>query len=608
MSSSSRPPSGSIASPSVSVATPYFAEAFEYLGAKIQAEHLAWSPHSNPDDAALDPTLSRRVLVARANERSNANEKAARWVKNNFTRLLKSGFSAVLGKGKRAAAVPDPSSDNSRRSKRQRLSTIHLSAPPSTVAASVGAFDSTFSEDSLAPFHLPIPISTESAPYTRIGAHKMIRLDIDDEFILLFPAVTPTLNPKCLPAAVDINRRIDRVLIQSCTGITSSERREQLIFLKRKHIKMRGSETYYEFAVRIKHFGEMKDMELNSLRQSDLDRLWKSDGFGPSIEICGYARTTTALLRLRYYPYIEMYKRSSSLFLDEVEFPRGGDLDESFLQAIWLAKGCTSRTVEVMMRYYQELSQRRQRQCLYLKNQLKKKSEGEELLNDSHDRYARRDFMRTIHEELKANRLFAFADKVDGIYETRFKLVYSNFVPMRNSVVSSADIISLYETFISDFPHTHAILSVIVSSPNDKVPLATSLINDADDDGSDGSCCEESANVNDGHPELTRTQRSIFEYFLCFIRHKSQKRLRHWAMLTPLGYFSRGFRMPGSKCHLSAASCDLRTAWITSNKLYENSRPGRKEMIRQLATSSACGDNWQVKIGKDFQDGKSGIM
>ena len=298
MSSSSRPPSDSIESPSVSVATPYFADAFEYLGAKIQADHLAWSPHYNPDGSALDETISRRALVARATDRSNANEKAARWVKNNFTRLLKSGFKAVLGKGKRAAAVPDPSSDNSRRSKRQRLLTIHLSAPPSTVAASIGAFDSTFKEDSLAPFHIPIPISTESVPYTRIGAHIMIRLDIDDELILLFPAVSSTLNSKCLPAAVDINRRIDRILIQACTGITSSERREQLIFLKRKHIKMRGSETYYEFAVRIKHFGERKDMELNSLRQSDLDRLWKSDGFGPSIEICGYARTTTALLRL----------------------------------------------------------------------------------------------------------------------------------------------------------------------------------------------------------------------------------------------------------------------------------------------------------------------
>ena len=431
MSSSSRPPSGSTASPSLAVATPFFAEAFEHLGAKIQAEHLAWSPHSQPDNAASYPSLSRRALVARATDRSNAHERSARWVKNNVTRLLKSGFSAVLGKAKRASAAPEPSSDSSRRSKRQRRSPTHPSSPPSTAAASVGPFDSTFSEDSLAPFHLPVPISTESAPYTRIGAHKMVRLDVEDEFILLFPAVSSTLDKKCLPAAIDINRRIDRVLIQSCTGITSSERREQLSFLKLKHIKIRGSETYYEFAVRIKHFGELKDMQLNSFRHSDLDRLWKSDGFGPSIELCGYARTTTALLRLRYYPYIEMYQRSCSLFLDEAEFPRRGDLNESFLQAIWLAKGCNVRTVEVMMRYYQELSRRRHLQCFHLTNRLKKKTDGEVLLNESHDMYARRDFMRSIHGELKSERLYAFADKVDGIYEARFKLVYSNFVPMR---------------------------------------------------------------------------------------------------------------------------------------------------------------------------------
>ena len=333
----------------------------------------------------------------------------------------------------------------------------------------------------------------------------MIRLDIDDEFILLFPAVSSTLSPECLPAARDINRRIDRVLIQSCTGITSSERRDQLSFLKRKHIKIRGSETYYEFAVRMKHFGELKDMQLNSFRHSDLDRLWKSDGFGPSIELCGYARTTTALLRLRYYPYIEMYQRSCSLFHDEVVFPRGGDLDDSFLQAIWLANGCTVRTVEVMMRYYQEQSRRRQLQVLYTKSQLKKKTDGDELLIESHDRYARRDFMRNVHEELKSARLFAFADEVDGIYEARFKLVYSNFVPMRNTVVTSEDISSLYETFTTDFPHTHAILSTIVSSPNDIVPLATSLINNTrEEDGSDASYCEESAQDNNDHTGLTR--------------------------------------------------------------------------------------------------------
>ena len=105
MSSSSRPSSGSIVSPPCAVATPYFAEALEYLGAKIQAELIAWSPHSHHNDAA-DPSLSRRELVARANDRSKANEKAARGVKNNLKRFLKSGFSALLGKGKRPANVP----------------------------------------------------------------------------------------------------------------------------------------------------------------------------------------------------------------------------------------------------------------------------------------------------------------------------------------------------------------------------------------------------------------------------------------------------------------------------------------------------------------------
>ena len=42
--------------------------------------------------------------------------------------------------------------------------------------------------------------------------------------------------------------------------------------------------------------------------------------------------------------------------------------------------------------------------------------------------------------------------------------------------------------------------------------------------------------------------------------------------------------------------------------MYETCVPCRKEMIQQLVTSSACGDNWQVKIGKQFQDGKLGIM
>ena len=343
--------------------------------------------------------------------------------------------------------MADPSSDNTRRSKRQRHATMPTSPHPSSAAASVQPMDSTFSEDSLAPRHRPIPHSTRSAPYTRIRPKQMVQLGIDAEFIHIFPAKSSTLHPKCATAAVDINQRIDRVLLKSCTGITSSERTAQLTLLKQKHAIARGSETYYEFPVRLKHFGELQDLQINSLRPADLDRLWKSDGFGPSIELCGYARTSTALLRLRYYPYVEMYHRSSSLYLDDFTFPKSGDLDEPLLQELWAAKGCTVRTVEIMMRYYQELSKRRKDQCRHLGIRLKKKSANDSavdtLSNATQATNTKLDYMRNINAELKKTRLFSFADKVDKMYESKYKVVYSNFVYIRNTVVSPEDISKL---------------------------------------------------------------------------------------------------------------------------------------------------------------------
>ena len=546
MSSPFSPSPGISSSSPPDLATPYFADAFEFLGARVRADLLAWSPHHFNDDAPPVAPTSRRAIAARATELSNAREKAAHWVKLKVIRLLKSGFTASLGKGKRTADVSEPSSDATRRSKRQRHATPPMYPHPSSAAASVQPMYLTFSEDSLAPCHRPIPHSTRSAPYTRIRPKQMVKLDIDNEFILVLPAVSSTLHPKCLPAAVDINQRIDRVLLKSCTGITPSERTAQLSLLKQKHSIARGSDTYYEFPVRLKHFGELQDLQINSLRASDLDRLWKSDGFGPSIELCGYARTTTALLRLRYYPYVEMYQRSSSLFLDDVTFPNSGDLDEPLLQEIWAAKGCTVRTVEIMMRYYQELSKRRKDQCRHLGTQLKKKNAKgnavSTLLNESHASYTKLDYMLNINAELKKTRLFLFADKVDVMYESKYKIVYSNFVYMRNTIVSPEDISKLYNTFRQDFPHAHALFSIIVSKSYDQIQISTSLLTGRGQDSElDDSSDENNVDEDKDDTDLSRLQRSIYEYFLSFIRHKSQKRLQHWSMLTPLGYFSRGF-------------------------------------------------------------------
>ena len=81
MSSPFSPSPGISSSPPPDLATPYFADAFEFLGARVRADLLAWSPHHFNNDAPPVTPTSRRAIAARATELSNAREKAAHWVK-----------------------------------------------------------------------------------------------------------------------------------------------------------------------------------------------------------------------------------------------------------------------------------------------------------------------------------------------------------------------------------------------------------------------------------------------------------------------------------------------------------------------------------------------
>ena len=162
----SSPPGLSSSSPPDPVA-PYYADAFEFLGARIHADLLLWSPHHFAVNEVA--SLSRRAIAARATELSHAREKVAHWVKLKAICLLKSCFSASLSTGgKRTVDVPEPPSNTTRQSKRQRHATPPTSSPPSSTTVSIPSMDSTFTEDSLAPDHRPIPHSTRSTPHTRI--------------------------------------------------------------------------------------------------------------------------------------------------------------------------------------------------------------------------------------------------------------------------------------------------------------------------------------------------------------------------------------------------------------------------------------------------------
>ena len=89
------------------------------------------------------------------------------------------------------------------------------------------------------------------------------------------------------------------MLLKSCTRITSSERSEKLKILHNRHHRSCDGCILFKYAVRVKKYTEQYRIENKGLRKADLDCLWTNDGFGINVEVCGYAWSSLALLRMK---------------------------------------------------------------------------------------------------------------------------------------------------------------------------------------------------------------------------------------------------------------------------------------------------------------------
>jgi len=306
----------------------------------------------NPDH--IDPTMAKPA-------RKKQTKKAANNKHNGIMRMISSAFTMKLGKtstantaAKRKLDAEDHISSSIRKSKRiSRSASSSKSYEPSTLGfkADIAPMDITFSEESLAPPHRPMPPSILSVSYRRLSASQMVRLSVNDEIIIVIPQLTAKTPAICRPSILELERSIDSVLLKSCTLITPSEKNEQLTVIKNRHRIQRGAVFVYEYPARIINY-------------------------------------------------------------------------------------------------------------------------------------------------------------------TKFK-----------------------ETF----PYSHAIFAILVSSRSFQVDLANGFDLSFDESISDDE-------DNPDELELHQRERCILEYFLCLIRIHSQKRLQYWAMLTPMGYYSRGYKQPGGKC------------------------------------------------------------
>ena len=110
-----------------------------------------------------------------------------------------------------------------------------------------------------------------------------------------------------------------------------------------------------------KWFQNMKLLQ-TSIRRKQIYQLHMERHRFRSWCVCGYILGLTAhstSLKLKYLGYVEIFQRAvdGSLLNDELFFARSGDIKDPLLKQLWFIKGCTTSTIEVMMKHYQSTDQ-----------------------------------------------------------------------------------------------------------------------------------------------------------------------------------------------------------------------------------------------------------
>ena len=163
-----------------------FPDAFDFIANRIDLITQGANPH------LPDPVLAGA-------DRTKAIERSVRYQMNHIPRLLKSGFTAAAGrvfkrKPPVAAEQHDPQ-PSPRQSKRLRSTSPSPNSIHTRAETHISSMNHTFTEDSLAPMHKPIPLSVESSPYRRMPSRDIARLSVNDEIILMIPEVNVNTSP-----------------------------------------------------------------------------------------------------------------------------------------------------------------------------------------------------------------------------------------------------------------------------------------------------------------------------------------------------------------------------------------------------------------------------
>ena len=199
-----------------------------------------------------------------------------------------------------------------------------------------------------------------------------------------------------------------------------------------------------------------------------------------------------------------------------------------------------------------------------------------------------------IDSELERADIVELADLVDADYEEAISNTFSNFRRARHYLLSPEKIKEYYDIIKSKFRYLHYAMAIFMSSKYYSINVA--LSEDEDDE------------MMSGDEEIHFKERLIVFLCLSMIRAKSRLLLRHYAIIEPFAYFSKGYQQSGRRTMTGGLNSTLPTSMKQLKKIYERCLPTFNDRLAGTMRCHGAFDNHQkILPKKNPGDGKSAV-
>jgi hypothetical protein len=242
----------------------------------------------------------------------NTKAEKCRGVNSHAHKHLISSFTASL-KGVKASVSSAVStitpSTSIRQSRRSSTSSISTTTPISFPSLVDYAADDSVTLDQ--PHFLDqrlIPVSSNLLPPKRLRIAEILRLRVNDEFILFVPPENKNNPAEMRSTREYILDRMQRMITQTFAKTTTTEERE-IYFeqeLKAREVEREGR-IGHEFHVRILAYPERDQMSIDRLPTHELNFLLNPQtGVGITVQLTGYNTNLSCLIKLHNIPFLEI--------------------------------------------------------------------------------------------------------------------------------------------------------------------------------------------------------------------------------------------------------------------------------------------------------------